>query len=302
LKLICVFWFFVLINIFTIIKKARALKLGARFLTLTEADIERHKNGRAMTDDYPYFLAHELYGQEGGNIHIKGTNIIIPSVAKLPVYFKYILLLLIIVLLSYVLTAVLPFYKLKDLRSYNLLYLLGFFSAIGIGFITFELSFIHKFTLFLGHPVLSFSVTLASVLFFGGLGSLITGKFKEDGISSRIAKIILFLVLAILLFILSIDFVLSRLIFLDIPYKILFAISVLSLPSLLMGMIFPLGLKIAKRTSEKIIPWMVGIDGITSVLGGTLAFVVSLMFGFNAAMVLGVLGYVFALLMVLRIK
>jgi len=287
----------------SIIKKAAELGLGARFLTLTKADSEYYRNGRAMTDDQPYFLVHELYGQEGGNMRIRGTNIIIPSVEKLPVYFlKYILLLLIIILLSYVLTVAVPLYKLKDLRSYNILYLLGFFSAIGIGFITFELSFIHKFTLFLGHPVLSFSVTLASVLFFGGLGSLATGKFKEGDIPLKIAKIIFILVLFIILFILSINFALSKLIFLDIAYKILFAISVLSLPSLLMGMIFPLGLKMAKRTSEKIIPWMVGIDGITSVLGGTLAFVISLMFGFNAALIFGALVYSFALLMALRMR
>jgi len=38
------------------------------------------------------------------------------------------------------------------------------------------------------------------------------------------------------------------------------------------------------------------------VLGGILSFVISLMLGFNAALILGVIVYIFALLMVIRIK
>ena len=282
-----------------IIKSAAEQGVDARFLS--GADIEQYRNGRALTDDNPYFD----FRNKGGDIYIKSLDTIMPGIAGMKNFSLaslYISLFFMIVLFSYVLAAVIPFYKLKSLRSYNILYLLGFFSAIGIGFITLELSFIHKLTLFLGHPVLSISVSLASVLFFGGLGSLATGKFKEGDIPLKIAKIIFILVLVIILFILSINFVLSKLIFLDVAYKILFAVLVLSLPSFLMGMIFPLGLKIAKRTSGKIIPWMVGIDGITSVLGGTLSFAISLMFGFNAALIFGALVYSFALLMALRMR
>ena len=47
---------------------------------------------------------------------------------------------------------------------------------------------------------------------------------------------------------------------------------------------------------------MVGIDGIASVLGGVLAFLLSLMYGFNAALVVGILFYSIAFFMVLKMK
>ena len=274
----------------SVITKAKSLELGAEFLTLNAEDIERTKNSRAMRDDHPYFfLVHEIYGQENWAV-------------SFPPYLRNILLLLLAVLLAYMLTAALPFLKLKGLRSSNTPYLLGFFSAIGVGFITLELSFIHKFTLFLGHPVLSLSLTLASVLFFGGLGSLLTGRFEQRDIPRTLAKIIFALMVVVALLVLSTNILLAKLIFLDIALKVLFVITVLSLPSVLMGMVFPLGLRIAKRTGEKLIPWMVGIDGIASVLGGVLAFLLSLMYGFNAALVVGILFYSIAFFMVLKMK
>ena len=287
-----------------IIKGAAELDLGARFLTKAEA--ERYQDGRAMTDDYPYFYGRDsVYGprdQKDENMAIRWLNSSVLSVKRFSSGFKYISLLFAIIVSSWLLIALIPLYKSKTLRSGNIFYLLGFFSAIGMGFITLELSFIHKFTLFLGHPILSLSVTLGSVLFFGGLGSLLTGRFKERDIASKLAKAILTLVLIVALFILSINFILSKLIFLDTVYKIIFAISVLSMPSFLMGMVFPLGLKIAGRTSKKIIPWMLGIDGVTSVLGGMISFMISLTLGFNTALVFGIAVYIFALLMVLRMK
>lgn len=287
----------------------RAVELGVDARLLTDADIERYQGGHALTDNSPYFyfrsreaISYNPGEQKGVDKYIEWMNTTIPDIKNFSPILKYILLFFIIILFAYLLTALIPLFKSKSLRSKNIIYLLGFFSAIGIGFVTLELSFIHKFTLFLGHPILSFSVALTSVLFFGGLGSLITGRFKERDTQQKLVKIILLLVLVVAFFTLFINFALSRLIFLDGAYKIIFAISALSLPSFLMGMIFPLGLKLVLRTSKKLIPWMLGIDGITSVLGGILSFVISLMLGFNAALILGIIVYTFALLMVLRIK
>lgn len=46
---------------------------------------------------------------------------------------------------------------------------------------------------------------------------------------------------------------------------------------------------------------MVGIDGIASVIGGTLSFFASLLFGFNATLIFGILAYLFALV-ILAVK
>ena len=131
---------------------------------------------------------------------------------------------------------------------------------------------------------------------------MLTGRFEQRDIPRTLAKIIFALMVVVALLVLSTNILLAKLIFLDIALKVLFVITVLSLPSVLMGMVFPLGLRMAKRTGEKLIPWMVGIDGIASVLGGVLAFLLSLMYGFNAALVVGILFYSIAFFMVLKMK
>ena len=51
-----------------------------------------------------------------------------------------------------------------------------YFGCLGIGFMFIEISYIQRFTLFLGSPVFSLSVILASLLFFAGSGSLLSGR------------------------------------------------------------------------------------------------------------------------------
>ena len=50
--------------------------------------------------------------------------------------------------------------------------ILLYFGAIGFGFIVVEIVLSQRFVLFLGHPVYSLAVILASMLFFSGIGSM----------------------------------------------------------------------------------------------------------------------------------
>ena len=54
-----------------------------------------------------------------------------------------------------------------------------YFLALGFGFMFIEISFIHRFTTFLGHPLAAIAVVLAAFLIFAGLGSGIAAEIEE---------------------------------------------------------------------------------------------------------------------------
>jgi hypothetical protein len=58
---------------------------------------------------------------------------------------------------------------------------------LGIGFMLMEISFIQRFVLFLGQPVLSMSVLLFSLLAGAGMGSVWSGRLPADKIKKGIA-------------------------------------------------------------------------------------------------------------------
>jgi hypothetical protein len=61
------------------------------------------------------------------------------------------------------------------------------FSMMGMGFMLVEISFIQRFVLFLGYPVLSLAVLLCSLLGGAGMGGLWSGRFAPDKIDLGIA-------------------------------------------------------------------------------------------------------------------
>ena len=54
---------------------------------------------------------------------------------------------------------------------------LTYFAGLGLGFIMIEIVFLQRFSLFLGEPVYTFAVVLASLLIFTGIGSFLTPAF-----------------------------------------------------------------------------------------------------------------------------
>ena len=57
---------------------------------------------------------------------------------------------------------------------------LFYFGCLGLGFMFIEISYIQRFTLFLGSPVFSLSVILASLLFFSGVAQAPPWKASFD--------------------------------------------------------------------------------------------------------------------------
>ncbi len=171
----------------------------------------------------------------------------------------------------------------------------GYFSAIGLGFMFVEVALMQRFVLFLGHPAFSIPVVLASLLVAAGLGSLL-GPRLVPALRARLG-LAAFGVAAWLL----VSLVLLPLLFdalLGAPFvaRVAVTAAVLAVPGFLMGMFFPLGLAVVAPISEEAVPWAWGINGVASVVGSILVIAVAIGEGFGRGLVWAAGLYLFAAL------
>ncbi len=172
-----------------------------------------------------------------------------------------------------------------------------FFTMLGIGFMLVEISAIQRFILFLGQPVLSLAVLLFSILVGAGMGSMYSGRFASGKIVKVIAIISMSIVALLLIYAFSLPLILEQLLGLELAIRLLATVALLAPLGFLMGFPFPLGLRLLKEVRmENYIPWMWGINGISSVLGSAMTIIVAISFGFTEALLLGAACYFTAFL------
>jgi spermidine synthase len=168
---------------------------------------------------------------------------------------------------------------------------LVYFSLLGLGFMFVEISLIQKFILFLNHPVYAVSLVIFSLLVFAGIGSRLSlrlnprtswfGKFALLWIAALLG-LHTFLLPGILLF------------FQGAPLYYRQALTILAIAPLgfLMGMPFPMGLRLLGSQDSALIPWAWCANGCFSVLGSILPVVIALSWGFRAVFLLASFLYI----------
>ena len=70
----------------------------------------------------------------------------------------------------------------------------------------------------------------------------------------------------------------------------------------LMGMPFPLGIKIVALHNERLIPWIWGVNACLSVLGAMLCILLSSIWGFSAVLLVAALLYLIGMLCLMRTR
>lgn len=169
---------------------------------------------------------------------------------------------------------------------------LAYFSALGLGFILVEISYVQRFTLFLGSPVYSLAVIIASMLVFAGLGSFLTTPLLARVTWNRaIAGLFVGLVVINLAYAVFLPVFFQA--FLGQSLAIRVAATVVSLAPLaaLMGTFLPIGLRVLHETEPRLIPWAWAVNGVTSVVGAILCIVLAMMMGFRAVNLLALVIY-----------
>lgn len=159
--------------------------------------------------------------------------------------------------------------------------LLIYFGALGVAFMLLEVPTIQRLTVYLGRPVYSLAVVLFSLLFFSGLGSRWSGQRWREGIPRRLGWLFGLLVGMIGLHALAVGWLLEATVGWSLGARLAMTVALLAPLGILMGMPFPLGMRWAGTHQEGVVPWLWGINGVTSVLGSALAIALAMHVGFR---------------------
>lgn len=172
----------------------------------------------------------------------------------------------------------------KSASHPDLLQSVVLFSMLGIGFMLMEISFIQRFVLFLGQPVLSLSVLLFSLFVGAGMGSLWSGRVPADKIKKGIAIASLSVAVMVLGYTFLLPIVFNQLLGLHLTLRLCATVFLLMPLGFGVGFPFPLGIRLLKEVGrEKHIPWMWGMNGVSSVVGSTMTIILAISLGFTAA-------------------
>ena len=167
---------------------------------------------------------------------------------------------------------------------------IAYFTLIGLGFMFVQVPLLQRFTVYLGHPTLTFSVILFSMILFSGLGSLMSDRLRIErhtwhaGIPIGVAASLTVLIVVLQpVFDTTLPF--------GLPVRGLVTIGLIAPSSFLAGFCFPFGMRMVSRVSQDATAWMWGVNGACSVLASILAVGISLWAGIHSSLLLAAALY-----------
>jgi hypothetical protein len=164
-----------------------------------------------------------------------------------------------------------------------------YFFAVGAGFMLLEIYFIKRFIILVGDPVISFTVVIAGILFFSGLGGIWVHKKPQHNLRLPLAVLITVLVLETVVFELLISDILKASTGMQYVSIFLFLLPA----GFLMGLPFPLGMRYLLDTPvQRAYAW--SVNGCASVLTAIVAAQVAISWGIPQVAAAGMLAYVVA--------
>lgn len=167
---------------------------------------------------------------------------------------------------------------------------MGYTIVIGLGFMLVEIPLIQRFQLLLPQPIWSLATVLATLLLSGGLGSLLSQNWSVSKLPTRIAIIGLWIALVSIVYWFVLPFIVESLLPMEFGIRLLGIIVLTAVIGFPMGMPFPSLLRLVGQSQQVPLVW--GLNGAFSVLGSTLATVISMQWGFGFALMVGAGCYI----------
>jgi len=169
---------------------------------------------------------------------------------------------------------------------------LGYFTAIGFGFMFIELAAIHRFLIFLEQPVYATAVVLTAFLACAGLGSFAgthivcwTGERRTSA----------FAALAVVAIGLAWIWLLDGLLAAAMPWpfgiKVVVSLGLIAPLAFAMGQLFPAAIASLSREAPALVPWAWAVNGCASVVGAVLATVLTVSIGFDGCLLVALALY-----------
>jgi hypothetical protein len=247
----------------------------------------------APSDDRPFFFHYFKWEQVPGILRMLGKT-------WQPFGGSGFLILVALLVLAGVLSLLLILLPLAvrggtDFRSLgdfgSLVRPLLYFACLGLGYLFVEMPLLQQFILFLGQPTYSFSLVLFSILFFSGLGSLLSVRIP-------VRTWLLLLILVVLAYPLLLPRLFACSLSWSLPLRLAVTVCCLSPLGFLLGTPLPGGIHLLERRAPQLIPWAWAVNGCASVISSILAAIGAVTFGFSRVLVAGAVSYFLAWLAV----
>jgi hypothetical protein len=164
---------------------------------------------------------------------------------------------------------------------------------IGLGFMVLEITFIQKFLLLLGTPIMALTVILFSILLSSGIGAYLSGRLF-GGRPYRAVFVTVPILAGIILFnFYFLQGIIDSSIAMELPYRIALTAALLFPVGLLMGFQFPSLISMAASSSSMknrggdntTLLW--GVNVVASIIGTVLAATLAMVIGFSGNLLFG---------------
>jgi hypothetical protein len=171
---------------------------------------------------------------------------------------------------------------------------LVYFAAIGLGFMLIQVALLQRFSVLLGHPTYTFAIILFSMILFAGVGSMLSDRISLD---RRGYLAIPFAIASLLL----VEVLLLPPAFrggapLDLFGRTMIVLAFMAPLSTLLGLCFPIGMRLVGRHSDEATAWMWGINGACGVLASILAVAISMWMAIDANLIVAAACYLVLIL------
>lgn len=168
---------------------------------------------------------------------------------------------------------------------------IGYFAALGVGFMGVEMALIQRLSIYVGGPTQSLSFSLFVILLFSGIGSFLARSLKLD---ERKPFLVLAAVIAAVVVLqpLLLDLLVAHTLQLSTPIRLLLAALTVAPMALLLGMPFPTGVRILGQTRPEWVPWGWAINSFFTVLAPSLCILLSMQVGYRTVFYVAALVYV----------
>ena len=253
----------------------------------------------ATTDDRPFFFLQvplsawlspakirELLGDSGGGM-LRGNVVAVGAVA---IAFAIAAILAVVWILP-------PLWRRKSTLSplgrAGRLIIPAWFAALGLGFMLFEIATAQRLHLLLGDPTWALALTLAPLTLAAGLGATLSERL--DPTSGRTLLLLPAIAAGVIaLWALVPSGVISAVLARSFVERALVCVLVAGLPGIVLGFLFPLGLRRVLTLAPEAAAWCWGVNGVLSVVGSGAAVFLSVSWGIGAtlACAAGVYGLV----------
>jgi hypothetical protein len=171
---------------------------------------------------------------------------------------------------------------------------LGYFAAIGCGFMLIQVAFLQRFSVLLGHPTYTFAIILFSMILFAGFGSMISDRLSLESRRYRWLPVAIAALAIVDVLVLPAAFTAGAP--LALPGRTIVVLAFTAPLSTLLGFCFPIGMRLVGRHSDEATAWMWGVNGACGVLASIAAVAISMWVAIDANLV--VAAALYALLLI----